>query len=264
MYHGATIGVAIPALNEAQSIGVVVARLRRTPVDRIVVCNNASTDDTAAVAIAAGAVVVDEPRKGYGAACQRAIAALTDCDCIVFMDGDNAMNPDELTALLDAWRGGADLVIGSRALGVAERGSMTALQRAGNWFAGQVLTRAFHTRVTDLGPFRAIAPATLAALGVREPTFGWTVEMQANALEAGLRVVEVPVSNALRIGESKVSGTWRGRIGASIGILGVLARTVLRIRRRRSARRNQRRYRGSAPGWGRERTTAADAIDTRT
>ena len=225
MYHGKTIGVVIPAHNEALSIGLVVRELAGlgTIVDKIVVCDNASADATAALARTAGAVVVSEPDKGYGAACLRAMTELADVDCIVFVDGDHSMRADELPRLLDAWRRGGQLVIGSRSLGAAkglmEHGSLTPHQRWGNTLASFLLTCLWQTPVTDLGPFRAIGTSHLAALDMRERTFGWTVEMQAKALATGLRVIEVPVASTRRIGVSKVSGTWRGSLGASIGIL---------------------------------------------
>ena len=226
VYHGHTIGVVIPAHNEALAIGSVVRGVRSLPdalVDRVVVCDNASTDATAAHARRAGAEVVFESRKGYGAACQRAVAELADVDCLVFMDGDGANDPEELTRLLAAWQAGADLVVGSRRRGNAARGSLTWLQRHGNRFAAGLLSRVFTAPVTDLGPYRAIAPQTLATLHMKAPAYGWTIEMQAKALLSGLRVEEVPVSNAVRVGHSKVSGTWRGKAGASLTILALLA-----------------------------------------
>ena len=225
MYQGKTIGVVIPAHNEAPSIELVVRELVElgTIIDKIVVCDNASIDATATLARAAGAVVVSEPEKGYGAACLRGIAELTDVDCIVFVDGDHSMQADELPLLLDAWLNGAKLVIGSRSLGATqglmEQGSLTPHQRWGNTLASFLLTHLWSIPVTDLGPFRAIGTSELAALDMRERTFGRTVEMQAKALAAGLQVNEVAVTSTRRIGVSKVSGTWRGSLGASVGIL---------------------------------------------
>ena len=243
MYHGKTIGVVIPAHNESQSIARVVTGLLelsvlgelREPepiIDQLVVCDNASLDDTADRALAAGAVVVHEPNKGYGAACQRALTHLPDVDWIVFVDGDNAMRATDLPKLLEALNNGAELVIGSRTLGEAlgevESGALTPHQRWGNWLAARLLNAIWRThsghRVTDLGPFRAITSKALDVLEMQDQAYGWTAEMQAKALAAGLCVTEVPVASLRRIGHSKVSGTLRGTLGASRGILGTIAR----------------------------------------
>lgn len=238
MYHGKTTGIVIPAHNEAASIGRVTRDLKacESIVDHIVVCDNASTDNTAELARLAGATVATEPRKGYGAACLRAIDTLAQLplgppDWVVFVDGDAAMDVADLPILLDSLRGGADLVIGSRQLGArlnkVEPGALTPHQRWGNWLAAWLLTQIFRARVTDLGPFRAISWEALQALGMRDLAYGWTVEMQARALAADMSVIEVPVASLRRIGQSKVSGTWRGSIGASVGILGTIARIGL-------------------------------------
>ncbi len=238
MYHGKTIGVVIPAHNEEQSIGLVVSELvalrynARPLIDKIVVCDNASDDSTARCAEVAGALVVREPRKGYGAACLKAVAELTELDCLAFVDGDHSMRATELPALLDTWLAGAHLVVGSRALGaqqgLMEPGSLPRHQQWGNRLASFLLTRLWATPVTDLGPFRVISPTDLAKLHLQELRFGWTVEMQAKALAQGYRVREVPVSCTRRIGASKVSGTWRGSLGAGAGILTTIGKVAVR------------------------------------
>ena len=234
MYHGKTIGVVIPAHNEAPSIAAVINDLQSLGdvVDHIVVCDNASSDGTADIAAAAGATVTSEPQQGYGAACLKALAVLTDVDWIVFVDGDRAMDAKDLPRLLDELAEGAQLVIGSRTLGEQagrlETGALTPHQRSGNWLAAAILSaiwlRGRKEKVTDLGPFRAIAQSDLATLNMQDQAYGWTVEMQAKALDAGMQVVEVPVDSLHRIGVSKISGTWRGSLGASFGILGTLAK----------------------------------------
>ena len=225
MYHDKTIGVVIPAHNEEQSIALVVQELVETGlIDKIIVCDNASSDTTAATARAAGALVVSEAEKGYGAACLKAMAELTDVDCTVFVDGDHSVCASELPILLDAWLAGAELVIGSRTLGEMEQGALTPHQRWGNRLASFLLTTLWSTPVTDLGPYRAMGTDALQALAMQERTYGWTVEMQAKALAAGLTVAEVPVTSLRRIGVSKVSGTWRGSVGAAIGILTTIAK----------------------------------------
>jgi len=192
--------------------------------DKIVVCDNASTDTTATAAQNAGAIVVSEAEKGYGAACLRAMAELTEVDCTVFVDGDHSVCATELPALLDAWLAGAQLVIGSRTLGKMAQGALTPHQRWGNRLASFLLTTLWSTTVTDLGPYRVIDTSTLQALKMQERTYGWTVEMQAKALAAGLTIAEVPVTSLRRIGVSKVSGTWRGSLGAAVGILSTIAK----------------------------------------
>lgn len=219
------LDVIIPALNEGPAIGKTVAGIPRAHVRDIIVVDNGSTDDTADRARDAGARVLHEPVRGYGAACLTGIAGLrADCDVIVFMDGDAADDPDLIGALVaPIRRGEADLVIGSRALGVAEPGAITPQQRLGNAIASTWLRIRFGQHATDLGPFRAIRRDALARLGMRDMNYGWTVEMQIKAAKAGLRYREIPVPYRKRIGTSKVSGTLRGTIGASVKILGLLA-----------------------------------------
>lgn len=222
-----TVDVVIPALNEERAIGPVLDDLPKDRVRRVVVCDNGSTDRTAEVAEQHGAIVVRERERGYGAACLRALErmAADPPDVVVFVDGDRSDYAEELPALvapIEADR--ADLVIGSRALGVAERGSLTLQQRAGNRLASFLLERLYGQETTDLGPFRAIRWKSLQALEMRDRNYGWTVEMQIKAAKRGLRVAEVPVRYRVRIGESKVSGTIRGTIGASRKILWTIAR----------------------------------------
>lgn len=237
MYRGLTVGVAIPALDEEASIGFVVGDLRAlrndddSPViDDIVVCDNGSRDATGARAAEAGARVVRETRKGYGSACLAAIAALRPTDIVLFTDADHAFHAAQGPRLLDCIADGADLVIGSRALGGLERGAMSFSQVFGNRLATALIRWLWGQRVTDLGPYRAIRAPALSALGMRDATFGWTVEMQVKAIQQGMRVVEVPVDTRVRIGKSKISGTVRGVLGAGFGILSMIAK--LRWQRR--------------------------------
>ena len=231
MYRNMTIGVVIPALDEEGAIGAVVGDLLalRTPadervVDDVVVCDNGSTDQTARRAAAAGARVVREDRRGYGSACLAALAELHAVDAVLFTDGDHAFHADEAPRLLDALADGADLAIGSRTLGRREHGALTRSQTFGNAVAAVLIRLLFGERVTDLGPYRAIRAPALARLGMADPAFGWTVEMQVKAIRAGLTTVEVPVDTRARIGDSKISGTLRGAVGAGVGILGTIAR----------------------------------------
>lgn len=224
MLEGAKIGVVIPARDEEAAIGAVVAGLP-TFVDYIIVADNGSRDRTADIARAAGARVVEERQAGYGAACLAGIAALPPVDIVVFVDGDNSDHADEMVSLLaPILSGRADLVIGSRALGNVESGAMTPQQKFGNWLATRLIRLGWGVAYTDLGPFRAIRQASLKKLGMADRTYGWTVEMQVRAIEAGLRAVEVPVSYRKRIGVSKISGTIRGSVLAGIKILTIIAR----------------------------------------
>lgn len=220
------IDVLIPAYNEEASIGLVVAEIPSDWVREIVVCNNASTDKTAEVAQLEGATVVDEPRPGYGSACLRGMAYLAakplqdQPDIVVFLDGDHSDYPEQLPEVVGPIiTENYDLVIGSRALGNMERGAMTPQQIFGNWLATNLIRLFYNYHFTDLGPFRAIRWSTLKQLGMSDPDFGWTVEMQVRAAKQGLRTTEVPVRYRRRIGVSKVSGTIRGTILAGHKIL---------------------------------------------
>jgi len=229
--RGRRVAAVIPALNEAASIGLVLGDLPRSLVERAVVCDNGSTDGTASVAAAAGALVVVEARRGYGAACLRALEALEGDPpgIVLFLDADRSDDGTEAAALLaPILEGRADFVIGSRALGAAEPGALTPAQRFGNRLAAGLLRLLYGVRTTDLGPFRAIRWESLRALRMRDRDFGWTVEMQVKAARRGLRTVEVPVRYRRRIGRSKISGTFRGTILAGTKILGTIAADYLR------------------------------------
>lgn len=226
------IDLVIPALNEAPSIGRVVRAVPQPPVRTIYVADNGSIDGTGDLAAAAGARVVREEEKGYGAACLAALAELPDdTDIVVFMDADGSDEPNMIGELVEPIiRDEADLVIGSRVLGRAEPGALSSPQRAGNLIASAWLTLRFDQPASDLGPFRAIRRSSLDSLGMADRNYGWTVEMQIKAAQRGLRYAEVPVPYYRRIGESKVSGTVSGVLGASRKILGWLAYHDLRDR----------------------------------
>jgi glycosyltransferase involved in cell wall biosynthesis len=233
-----TAAVVIPALNEEATIGDLVAEIQAVTVRSdlpvsvtgIYVVDNGSSDQTAARAAAAGAIVVREPRRGYGRACLSGVLATADVDLIVLMDADRSDQPDELNRLLEPLlTGNADLVIGSRVLGEAEPGSLTLPQRIGNQVVSLMLRMLYGLRTTDIGPFRAIRKRDLLDLGMSEMTYGWSVEMIARASRHGLRVVEVPVSYRRRAGgESKVSGNMRASILAGYRIITAILRCRLR------------------------------------
>ena len=217
------IDVIIPAYNEEKSIPKVIADIPKL-VRHIVVANNNSTDRTGEVAKAAGAEVVFEVQKGYGKACLTAMDWIKNQeiqpDIVVFLDGDYSDFPEEMIGLIaPILEGKADLVIGSRALGQRESGSMTAPQVFGNWLATTMMKYIQGAKFSDLGPFRAIVWGKLLALNMVDQNFGWTIEMQIKAHKASLRYTEVPVNYRKRIGVSKVSGTVKGVIGAGYKII---------------------------------------------
>jgi glycosyltransferase involved in cell wall biosynthesis len=222
------IDVIIPAYNEEESIGLVLADIPREWVRDIIVCNNASSDDTAAVARKAGAVVVDQPQKGYGSACLKGMEYIQarpeseQPDIVVFLDGDYSDHPEELPEVVrPIIEGDKDLVIGSRAIGDLERGAMMPQQIFGNWLATSLIKLFYRYHFTDLGPFRAIKWPKLLEIQMEDPNFGWTVEMQVKAAKYKLSYAEVPVSYRRRVGVSKVSGTVKGSILAGHKICGL-------------------------------------------
>ena len=236
---GAHAAAVIPALDEEAAIGGVLQALPSALLCTVVVSDNGSRDRTAAVAAEAGAFVVHEPRRGYGRACLAALEFLRRRSggpprTVVFLDADASDDPADLETLLaPIERGRADLVIGSRVRGAAERGAveagaLTHVQRFGNVLATKLIRLSTGVRFTDLGPFRAITWRALERLEMRDPNFGWTVEMQMKAARRGLRCVEVPVRYRRRIGRSKISGTLRGATAAGVKILYTVARESLR------------------------------------
>ncbi len=234
---GLRVGVVIPALNEAEALPLV---LRAIPawVAHVVVADNGSSDGTAGVARACGAMVVSEPVRGYGRACQTALAAMPPVDVIVFLDGDASDVPGEMGMLVaPIAEGRAEMVIGSRTAGVREQGSLTPQQVFGNALACLLIRLIWGQRYSDLGPFRAIRWSALQRLAMADKDYGWTVEMQVRAAKLAMAVAEVPVSYRRRVGVSKVSGTIRGVIGAGTKILYVIGReTLVRSRDNEKAR----------------------------
>jgi len=220
------VGVIIPALNEEEALPGVLAEL--PPVAAVWVVDNGSTDRTAALARAAGATVISEPKKGYGNACQAGIRAAlaAGVQVVVILDGDHADRPSDLPLLVDPiLRGEADFVLSDRTRG-AQAGALLPHQRAGNALAVALIARSTGHRYADMGPFRAIRADHLAAMRLRDPNHGWNVEMQMRAAQAGLRIREIPLPYQPRVGTSKVSGTVKGSVLAGVRIL----RSVWRYR----------------------------------
>lgn len=200
-------------------------------VRHVVVGNNNSTDRTKDRALEQGAIVVDQPRKGYGSACLKAmeyIASLEEKpDIVVFLDGDYSDHPEELVKIVaPILHEDMDMVIGSRALGNLEKGSMMPQQIFGNWLASTLIKMIYNYSFTDLGPFRAIRYDKLMDIGMEDPDFGWTVEMQVKAIKHGLKCTEVPVTYRKRVGVSKVSGTVKGTILAGQKIIWTIFKLI--------------------------------------
>ena len=231
MFRQNHIVAVVPARDEASSIGKVITDITAIqgitgePVfDRVLVCDNGSSDGTGAIAQSHGAEVVYEPTPGYGAACLKALSRVGDTDIVVFIDADQSLDINEAPGLIAALCDGADLVIGSRPRALQAVGSMTLPQRFGNWLASLLIRLIWGVSVTDLGPFRAIRWTALNALDMQDRSFGWTVEMQVKAIQFGLRMVEVPVHYHKRLGQSKISGTVSGVVGAGTGIISTIVK----------------------------------------
>jgi len=218
------IDVIIPAFNEEDSVGLVVKDIPKDLVREIIVVNNNSTDNTVFNAESAGAIVLDEPRKGYGSACLKGLehvkANQSPPYIVVFIDADYSDYPEEMRKLVaPIIDKDIDMVIGSRALGQKESGSMMPQQIFGNWLATTLIKLLYKKKFTDLGPFRAIKWSRLLEIQMCDTDFGWTVEMQVKAAKNNLTFAEVPVSYRKRIGVSKITGTIKGTIMAGYKII---------------------------------------------
>jgi glycosyltransferase involved in cell wall biosynthesis len=225
------VSVVIPALNEEEPIGDVVRDVLATGIPQeVIVIDNGSTDDTAGRARAAGAKVVVEPNRGYGRACAMGVRSVSErCDIMVFLDGDGSDCPEFMQRLIDPIIANThDFVIGSRARGKRETGSMNFQQLFAGHLAGALVWMLYGVRYTDMCPFRAITPGVLNSLGMREQTYGWNLEMQMRAAKKRLRILEIPVDHRCRTGGvSKVSGTLRGTFVAGTRIMATLLRVAV-------------------------------------
>lgn len=225
------VDVIIPALDEEAAVGNVVRAIPSDRAREIVVVDNGSRDRTSEVVREAGGTALWEPQRGYGSACLKGIAYLKEKpdppDVVVFLDADFSDFPEQMDRLLDPIEGEHyDFVIGSRALGERTKGALLPQQVFGNRLATWMIRKRYGVHYTDLGPFRAIRFEKLLELGMEDPDYGWTVEMQLKAAKHGLKTKEVPVDLRKRIGRSKVAGTLKGTIGAGYKII----KTILSYR----------------------------------
>lgn len=226
------VSVIIPTRNEAQAIGRVLADLPSTLVTEVIVVDNNSTDGTPEIARKMGARVIEEPRRGYGRACLTGLANTKNSDVVVFLDGDYSDRPSELPILLaPIIEGRADITLGSRLQEQRSAGALPWHQALGNRLAAGLIRILYGVEISDLGPFRAARADALRALALEETTYGWAVEMILKGALAGVRVVEVPVSYYPRIGQSKISGTLKGTVGAAWFILSLIVRYYFQRRR---------------------------------
>jgi glycosyltransferase involved in cell wall biosynthesis len=226
------VALVIPTLNEEEAIGGVIAAVPLGAVDDIIVVDSGSADCTVERARAAGARIVSLRERGYGRACRVGAEAAEDCDVIVFLDGDGSDCPELIPYLVaPIAEGRCDFAIGSRTRGKREPGSMTAHQLVAGRVIGAAVGLLYGTHYTDMCPFRAIRRDLLMRLGMREETYGWNLEMQMRAAQAGVRILELPVAHRRRVGgRSKVSGNLLGTIKASWRIALTFARVALEMR----------------------------------
>lgn len=231
------ISVIIPTYNEARAIQCVLADLPRDLGTEVIVVDSNSSDGTPEIAARMGARVIQEPRRGYGRACLTGLAAADSPDVVVFLDGDYSDRPAELPILLaPIVEGRADITLGSRLHAQRSARALPWHQVFGNRVAAALIRALYGLEVSDLGPFRAARADVLGTLSLEQTTYGWAVEIILKGALAGFRIVEVPVSYYPRIGESKISGTLKGTLGAAWFILTLIVRYYFRHRRSATAR----------------------------
>ena len=224
-----SVAVIIPALNEAESLGQVLAEIPAAVDDEVIVVDGGSSDGTVEIARAGGARVVSEVRRGYGRACAAGVAVAKG-DVVLFLDADGADDPGQIPDLLaPILAGQADMVLGSRLAGEIAPGAMPWHQRFGNWLAARLICRLYGLPLTDLSPFRAVSRELLLGLELEDMTYGWPTEMIVKAARRGWRPVETPVRYRPRLGgHSKISGTVRGTALATYHILWTILRHAKR------------------------------------
>jgi glycosyltransferase involved in cell wall biosynthesis len=226
------VSVIIPTHNEASAISRVLADLPADIVSEVLVVDGNSTDGTPEIARKMGARVIYEPRRGYGRACLTGLASASAPDIVVFLDGDYSDRPSELPLLLaPIIEGHADITLGSRLVQQPAPGALPWHSVFGNRLAASLIGLLYGLKISDLGPFRAASADVLRVLALEETTYGWAVEMILKGTLSGFRIVEVPVSYYPRIGESKISGTLTGSVGAAWFIISLIVRYYFRRQR---------------------------------
>ena len=217
--------ILIPARDEAEALPRLFAALDDERISQVVVVDNGSRDATGDIARSAGALVVEEPRPGYGQACLAGIERLRldPPDALVFLDADDFAAARQLAVILQPLDDDeADLVIGERQARGA--GGVRWHARMGNRLVLEIMRRLYGAEVRDMGPFRAIRWNTLESLALDDTNYGWYVQMQVRALRAGTRVRGEPVRFERRtVGRSKVSGS----LPASVRAGWVMLRTLV-------------------------------------
>ncbi len=225
------IAIVIPAYNEENSIGLVLNDIPDEFKSQVVVANNNSTDNTAQVVRDLGFCVVDELRPGYGSACLKGVEYAKNnfnFDTLVFLDGDYSDFPQDIFKHIKSLNStGADLIIGSRNLGLAEKGALLPQALFGNWLATTLMNLFTGSNFTDLGPFRLVKRSAYDLINMQDTNFGWTMEMQIKAMKLGLICEEVSVRYRKRVGESKISGTVKGSVLAGYKILYTLFKYLI-------------------------------------
>jgi glycosyltransferase involved in cell wall biosynthesis len=211
--------VILPVLDEAAAIPGVLAAM--PDGYRPIVVDNGSTDASAAIAAEFEALVVSEPRRGFGAACFAGLLA-AEADVVCFMDCDGSLDPADLPDIVSLLDHGADLAIGARR---AARGAWPVHARIANRVLARELRRRTGIALEDIGPMRAAHRQALLDLDLRDRRSGWPLEMVVKAVAAGWSVVDAPVPYAERQGRSKVTGTVRGTIQA-IGDMSAILRAA--------------------------------------
>jgi glycosyltransferase involved in cell wall biosynthesis len=222
------VAIIIPALNEEAALRHLLAEIPKDFAQWVIVVDNGSTDATASVAECAGAIVAGEPVGGYGRACLKGFktACRLGAEIVVFMDGDGSDDPADLPMMLEPISNGrADFVIGSRVSKRAVRGAVPPQARLGNWLVNRMIHLLYGVHLHDIGSFRALRCSMLDALGMREMTFGWPVEMLIKAARAHYRIIELPIHYRRRShGRSKVTGTITGSIKTAYHMLSATLR----------------------------------------
>ncbi|MEO1404481.1 MAG: glycosyltransferase family 2 protein, partial [Cyanobacteria bacterium J06635_1] len=215
--------VIIPARDEAETLAGVIQALQRQGLKRIRVVDNGSRDLTPDIAAQSGAEVISEPVPGYGQACWRGLQDLPrNVNWILFCDADGSDDLGQLSTFL-ARRADCDFILANRRGSATGRQALSPVQNFGNALASRLIEWGWGYAYHDLGPLRLIRRAALEQIEMRDRGFGWTVEMQARAVECGLRICELPAQYFPRQGgRSKISGTLSGSFRAGTVILGTL------------------------------------------